>query len=257
MPMAKEQKLVTLHGTSEADDHCWGTFIGRKDVESDAVQLRDISHGDLGKPGLEDPRELFRAAHTWAKKNGFVGAYPTFIVDGRGFGSKLRLICLGAKIAVERDVPASQLNQPEEHGFVHFHGVFHRHDREFVTGYPTCHERTENGQTIYGTVTLRRFAAYHTRIFAHDLPGVDFHDLITRIAALQKMAETRGYVGCIPVSWTSSEPNLLRRFNHDNPLPHLLDKEGWRIASQTAFAPQVDGKGVVHYVQTVLLERGG
>lgn len=253
--MAAQQRMITLHGSTRDYAHTWATYL----VE-DGLEMREVSASDLGKPSLHDPRELFRAANDYAEKNGFVGAYPTFIATGRGYSAKHRIAMLSDTIAESVEIPEDEIHELYNHGLSHFFGQFHTkaHEQQprCTTGFPSCIARSKNGRTIHKAIFIKPFVGVHTRCFMRDIGFPAPEDIAGNIRAIQEFAVKRGFAVATFTGWSQyPESEVFHNFHHAMGVRHMVEHEGWKVDRISQFPPQTDGEGHVHYVATFVLTK--
>jgi hypothetical protein len=144
-----------------------GFVSGTIFVTGAAAEWRDVPLAELGGVSLDDFEGRMRATNAYATKNGFTGGFPNYFHADYGNGIVCGTILLKSSGAEWRDVPLSELGDPElsdfearfrathdyanRNGFVGgFPNLFHaeKQTRDFRTGRPIR-------QVVCGTVLLR------------------------------------------------------------------------------------------------------
>lgn len=251
--MARQQRIFTLHGTSKDHAHTWATYLYK-----DGLEVRDVSHSDLGNPSMHDIREFFRGAHTYATKNGFVGGYPTFKTSGGDYSAKHRVVLLSDKVAQAKPVPEAELNGAQHNDLSCYFGNFHSVARNMTpfrtTGYPACHVQGEGADRTHLGVFIRHNVGVHTRIYASEMGNPMVGDMVGYIRGTQEVAEKKGFAFGLHTGWHCwPEAEVFQKFHHDFGVRHMVEHEGWRVHKIVPFAPTVDGQGIVHYCSTFVL----
>lgn len=252
--MAQRQRIFTLHGTSRDYAHTYGTFLCK-----DGLEIRDVSASDLGNPDLSNPLHLFHAAHSFAKKQGFVGGYPTFHSSGNDYNAKHRIALLTSKVAEFIELPEKDFHEPLQHDLGHYLGQFHHAARQMrpyrATGYPPFHVRTEGEARHHGGVFIHNMIAVHVRVFEHELGYPMVGDVVGHIREMQDFAAKKGFaLGMFNGYSPYPEAEVFHHFHHHG-MRNMVENEGWRVAQIVPYPPTVDGQGCVHYVATFLLTK--
>jgi hypothetical protein len=251
--MPRQQRIYTLYGTSQEKSHLWTTFF-----YADGIEVRDVPVRELNIASAADLGDLVRAANTYATKQKFVGAIPTFHQSGSDYDRKYRIILFSDKVAEHAMVPASELHNPEEHHYGVMFGNFTNHSwhkRQYVS-FPTFHWQGDGKARQYGSVQIKRRIGVHTRVDLAGLNGVMPEDFAAVMRGVNDLAVRLGYAAALQTGWTNhADAEIAYRFNNDYGLRNMIEKEGWRVAQITPLNSAVDGKGVVQFAAIVLLEK--
>lgn len=141
----------------------YGTWLLKKD----AATFRDVLASELGNP--QSPMDRFRAVNSYASKNNFEGAFPTFHEANYGQGKVFGVWLLKKGAAVFRDIPAKELGYPmdvEER----FRAVnLYAYNNGFGGAFPTFHEADYGRGKVYGAWLIKKDYAVFRDILFYDL----------------------------------------------------------------------------------------
>ena len=148
-----------------------GTVFGSILLRDSVAAFRDVTATELGEPDERDLGARFRACHAFARRNGFIGAFPNFFHAGEGPGRVYGTILLREGVAEFRDVAASELGNPDPADISTRFRVTHDFARRngFLAGYPNFFLADQPGGRVYGTILIKENDAAFTDLNSKDL----------------------------------------------------------------------------------------
>jgi hypothetical protein len=145
--------------------------------------------------------DRFRAVNSYAEKNGFYGAFPTFWEKQNQIVYGTWLLKKGA--AEFRDIPASELTKFDPTNLEErFRAVqAYAEKNGFYGAFPTFWEDDTKRGKVYGVWLLKKGVAEFRNILASDLKKFDTNNCGERFRAVQAYAEKNGFGGAFPTFW--------------------------------------------------------
>jgi hypothetical protein len=147
-----------------------------------------------------DIGQMMRAAHGYAIREGFEGAFPTFHSADYGRGRMFGLVLLRKGGAEFRDVLYSALHNshPDDVGTRFRRTHDYAYDNGYVSGFPTMFQAGSGEKTVCGTILLTDEIAEWKDVRVADLGYIDLDDLQERFRRTHDYAMYHGYEGGLP-----------------------------------------------------------
>jgi hypothetical protein len=148
-----------------------GPIFGSLLLRDSVAVFRDVSAAELGHPDAQDVGARFRAAHVFARQNGFIGAVPNFFEAGEGAGLVYGTMLLREGVAEFRDVSAAELGNPDLADIAGRFRATHDHARRqgFMAGFPNFFHADLPGGRVFGTLLIREQDVAFRDLDSHDL----------------------------------------------------------------------------------------
>lgn len=148
-----------------------GTVFGSMLLKDSVVEFRDVTATELGNPDEQDLGARFRACHAFARRNGFIGAFPNFFQAGEGPGTVYGTMLLREGVAEFRDVAAAELGNPDPADISTRFRVTHDFARRngFLAGYPNFFLADQPQGRVYGTLLIKEADAAFADLNSKDL----------------------------------------------------------------------------------------
>jgi hypothetical protein len=148
-----------------------GTVFGSMLLRESVAAFRDVTATELGDPDEQDLGARFRACHVFARRNGFIGAFPNFFQAGEGPGLVYGTVLLREGVAEFRDVAAGELGNPEPADISTRFRVTHDYARRngFLAGYPNFFLADQPQGRVYGTILIKEADAAFKDLDSKDL----------------------------------------------------------------------------------------
>ncbi|HKR21288.1 MAG TPA: hypothetical protein VJS17_01790 [Pyrinomonadaceae bacterium] len=148
-----------------------GTVFGSMLLKDSVAAFSDVPAAELGNPDDQDLGARFRACHAFARRNGFIGAFPNFFEAGVGSGRVYGTTLLREGVAEFRDVTAGELGNPDPADISTRFRVTHDFARRngFLAGYPNFFQADQPQGRVYGTILIKEEDAAFADLNSKDL----------------------------------------------------------------------------------------
>lgn len=148
-----------------------GTVFGSMLLRDSVASFQDVLGTELGNPDDQDLGARFRASHVFARRNGFIGAFPNFFEAGEGPGRVFGTTLLREGVAEFRDVAASDLGNPDLADIATRFRVTHDFARRngFLAAYPNFFHADLPQGRVFGTILIKEENAAFADLNSQDL----------------------------------------------------------------------------------------
>lgn len=156
---------IASNGSFKIHDH----IELEKEANQKADRILQIAKRDIRIYSVLGFKERFQALHNYAMRQGYAAIFPNCHNADYGNGMVVGSIILDRDIVEWRDIPASQLGNPNsiERHFTAVHDYAVRNG--FEAGLPNFHQADYGQGRVYGTYLIKKGAAEHRDILVAEL----------------------------------------------------------------------------------------
>ncbi|MBI2376328.1 MAG: hypothetical protein HYV07_20200 [Deltaproteobacteria bacterium] len=228
-----EQRVFVLRGRAGTNGNSFGLNLFRPE----AGVLKEIPLDKLHASSFADEAGLFRAAHDFARENGFATAFPTF--QGRDSQS-IALVLLRAETATQHDVLRRELGGSLEDLADLFIAVRdYAAEHQFRGGFPTMH-RTGSGLEARYRVLLLPGPGMVSNAEMPVEPGWRPWDSVAlSFRSAHEFAAARGFLSAMP---TFKHKDRGDEIDQSQQALNELLADGWRVRSVTPLDASADDR---------------